>query len=379
MDCAASFNLLHFIDAAWLITIGVLLVVSRLAPRVRDWAERVSRRRFAQAFIVGSLLVLVQDALHLPAQLYGHHRFVVCGGSVQGWGSWLWDWGTSESITLVVNGFAIWILYGALRRAPRRWWFYFWLVAVGIVTFMEWIGPVIINPLFYRFDPLQTKHPELVAQLQNVAAHGGVKIPADRIFTMNASTKWSGANAQVTGFGSSARVAIFDTMIARTATPELLFLFGHELGHYVLHHRLKSVAVTCASLLVFFFWGDHAMRWGLFRWGKQLGVHGMADWASLPLLMLAFSIFTFLDEPVQNSFSRTMEHEADVYGLEIVHGILPDSRQTSAQALRNLESGPPPSPFIRIWLYDHPPIDNRIRFALEYDPWAKGQAPKYVK
>jgi len=379
MDCTASSNWLHFIDAGWLITIGVLLVVWRLAPRFRDWAERVSRRRIAQAYIVGSLLVLFQDALHLPAQLYGHHLFVVCGGSVQGWGSWLRDWATNESITVVVDGFAIWILYGAIRRAPRRWWFRFWLATVPIVTFMEWINPALITPLFYRLDPLQTEHPKLVAQLQKVGAHGGVNIPANRIFKMDASTKWANPNAQVIGFGASARVAIFDTMIARTATPELLFIFGHELGHYVLHHRLKLVALTCISLLLFLFSAYHAVRWALFSSGKRLGIHGMTDWASLPLLMLAFSIFTFLDEPVLNSFNRALEHEADVYGLEIVHGILPDSRQTSAQALRNLGGDPPPSPFIRVWLNDHPPIGDRIRFALEYDPWDKGQAPKYVK
>ena len=109
----------------------------------------------------------------------------------------------------------------------------------------------------------------------------------------------------------------------------------------------------------------------------------MEDWASLPVMMLAVGVFSFASEPVLNSFSRVLEHNADVYGLEVVHGIVPDSPQAAARAFQILGeialSDPNPSPFIEFWLYDHPPVSERVRFAAEYDPWSGGRQPKYVK
>jgi Zn-dependent protease with chaperone function len=77
------------------------------------------------------------------------------------------------------------------------------------------------------------------------------------------------------------------------------------------------------------------------------------------------------------------EHEADVYGLEAIHGLVPDSPRAAAEAFQLLGeanlSDPDPGPFITFWLYDHPPLAERLRFAAQYDPWGKGEAPRFVK
>jgi STE24 endopeptidase len=242
---------------------------------------------------------------------------------------------------------------------------------------------VLIEPLFFRFEPLQVKEPELVAQIREVIARGGLEIPVGRMYVMNASEKMNSLNAYVTGIGASKRVVVWDTTIRKMTTPQILFVFGHEMGHYVLGHMWMLMATVCGTLLVFLFLGYHAMQWALARWGGQWGIRGMDDWASLPVLLLAVSVFGFFAEPVQNSFSRALEHDADIYGLEVIHGLVPNSPEVAAEAFQILGevslSDPSPSPFIRFWLYDHPAVADRVRFAAEYDPWDQGQAPRYVK
>jgi Zn-dependent protease with chaperone function len=222
-----------------------------------------------------------------------------------------------------------------------------------------------------------------VAEISKVVARGGLAIPQDRMYEMKASEKLNSLNAYVAGIGASKRVVVWDTTIQKMTTGETLFVFGHEMGHYVLGHNWILIGTLCAVLLVFLFLGYHVTEWALARWGGAWSIRGMADWASLPVLMLAVSIFSFLSEPVTNSFGRVLEHNADVYGLEVIHGIVPDAPQAAARAFQILgEIGladPNPSPFIEFWLYDHPAVGERVQFAAEYDPWGKGQAPKYVK
>jgi Zn-dependent protease with chaperone function len=151
----------------------------------------------------------------------------------------------------------------------------------------------------------------------------------------------------------------------------------------VLGHNYVVIGVTCLVILIYLFIGYHTMRWALARWGESWAIQGVDDWASVPVLMVLVVVLSFLAEPVMSSVSRTLEHNADIYGLEVIHGIVPDSPQVAAQAFQILGevslSNPNPSPFIKFWLYDHPSVGDRVRFAAEYDPWSHGQALKYVK
>lgn len=376
-------NRMHFIEVAYGLLVLAAVLACRLAPRFRDWAERATRRRIGQAYIFGTLLFLAIDLLGLPPALFDHHLSREYDQSIQSWGSWFWDWTKGELIEFAIGGVMLWILYGVIRRSARRWWFYFWLAAVPIVIFLLFITPVLIQPLFFQFEPLAAKQPALVTEIGKVVARGGLDIPRDRMYEMKASEKLKSLNAYVAGIGASKRVVVWDTTIEKMNTGEILFVFGHEMGHYVLGHVWIGIGVLCLMLLVFLFLGYHAMHWAYRRWRMRWSIRGIDDWASLPILMMAISIFGFLAEPVMNSFSRMQEHNADIYGLEVIHGIVPDSPQAAAQAFQILGevslSDPNPSPFIQFWLYDHPAVGDRVRFAAEYDPWRKGEQPKYVK
>jgi Zn-dependent protease with chaperone function len=383
IEYAAARNRLHFIAAAYGILVLVALLAWGLAPRLRNIAESATRRRILQAYIFAPLLLLSIDALELPVSLYGHHLSLKFEQSIQGWGSWFWDWTKGELLTFALAGIAIWVLYGAMRRSPRRWWFYFWLAAVPMVMFLMFIEPVAVEPLFFKFEPLGVTQPALVSAIGKVTARGGLEIPPGRMFEMKASEKLKSLNAYVTGIGASKRVVVWDNTIQKMDTGQTLFIFGHEMGHYVLGHMWIGVGAALLGILIFLFLAYHAMRWALARYGGRWGIRDVSDWASLPVLLLALAVFGFLAEPVSSSFSRVLEHNADVYGLEVIHGIVPNSSEEAAGAFQILGEvsldDPNPSPFIEFWLYDHPSISERVRFASEYDPWGTGQAPKYVR
>jgi Zn-dependent protease with chaperone function len=382
VEYARARNWLHFAGFGWEVAALAGVLALHVAPRFRAWAERASRRRIAQAYIFGTLLLATIDLANLPLAAYGHRLALAYQQSIEHWGPWLWDWAKAELLVLAVAGPVLWILYGIIRRSPRRWCFYFWLAAVPMVVFLFFVQPVILEPLFFRFEPLAAHHADLAGPIERVTERGGLRIPPERMFVMNASTRWTGPNAYVTGIGASERVVVWDTCFAKLNTDQVLVVFGHEMGHYVLGHLWIGMGSTLAGLLVSLFVAYHAMRWALARWGNAWSIGGMADWASLAVLLLAAAILGFLGEPIENGISRVMEHNADVYGLEVIHGLVPNAAQVAAEDFQ-IEgeawlADPHPSAFIEFWLYDHPPVSERLAFAATYDPWDKGERPRYV-
>lgn len=373
---------LHFISFLWSALILVAIIGMRLAPRFRDRAEAVARRPFWQATVFVPLLLVTQSVLEMPAAAYGHHLSLLYQQSVQGWVSWLRDWAKGLLVGLVIAIPLVWLLYAILRRSPRRWWLWFWLVLLPILVFLIFVAPLVIDPLFFQFERLAPKHGELAQKIEDVTVRAGERIPPERMFAMNASSKYNSINAYVTGLGASKRVVVWDTTIAKATIPQTLFVFGHEMGHYVLGHVPKTIAFLWALLFVLLAVGSRILDRLLGSSGAW-GIRGLSDWASLPVLLLFITVAGELAQPVVAGYGRAQEHQADIFGLEAIHGLVPDSARAAAGAFQVLGetnlSDPDPSPFIRFWLYDHPPLAERLRFAAQYDPWSKGENPRYVR
>ncbi len=377
---------LYFIDTLYGLLILFAILHWRIGARFRAWAEGPEgkgRRRVVQVLIFAPLLLVTLGVLELPVDAYSQSLALRFQQSIQSWGSWMWDWTKGGLISLLVGTFLCWLLYGVIRRSPRRWWFYFWLVSIPLIVFAVFIVPLVIDPLFYKFEPLASTQPALTQQIGQVVERAGMHIPPDHMFEMLASQKLKSLNAYVTGIGASKRVVVWDTTIADMTPPEVLFVFGHEMGHYVLGHIWKGILFSIGVVLVFLYLGFHSLRWAVVKWGAGWGIRSVDDWASLPALLLLFSILSFLGSPIFNGFSRTQEHHADIYGLEVTHGMTPDSQQVAARAFQVLGeidlSDPDPNPFIEFWLFSHPSIKDRMDFALHYDPWGRGQEPRFVK
>ncbi len=354
-----------------------------IAAKYRDLAERVSDIRLVQAVIFTPLLFLTVAILKLPLRIYGHELSLRYEQSVQGWASWAGDWTKGEAIVLVIGSLLVLILFAVVRRSPRRWWFYFWAAALPIALATTFVSPWVIDPLFNSFEPLNAKHPELVRAIERVVQRAGMTIPPEKMFLMKASEKRKTIDAYVTGFGASKRVVVWDTTIEKTTTNETLFVFGHEMGHYVLNHVRNGFFAIAASLLLIFYLSFRGLHWMLDRWGSAWRVRGPEDWASLAAMLLVLSVILFLASPIFAGISRYQEHQADIYGLEVIRGIVPNSAEVAAHAFQVLGqvdlADPNPPAFITFWLYSHPPLADRLVFAHTYDPWSKGESPRYVK
>ena len=242
--------------------------------------------------------MLTNDVLGLPLGIYGQHLELAFDQSVQSWPSWIWDWTKGELIGVSLAILLVFILYAVIRRSPRRWWFYFWLATLPILFTIMFLEPFIMEPLFYHFEPLAAQQPALVEQLEKLVARGGLAIPPDRMFEMKASEKLKSSNAYVTGLGASKRVVVWDTTLNSMTTPEVLFVFGHEMGHYVLGHVRNSLicgilgaaasafrGLSCAALAA-----RSSGRKMAYPRNRRLGI------ASRRLLLIA-AVFTFLAEP----------------------------------------------------------------------------------
>ncbi|HEY3169462.1 MAG TPA: M48 family metallopeptidase [Thermoanaerobaculia bacterium] len=373
---------LHFAGFFWSVLVLVLLLRLRVAVRFRDRAEAFSKRRFLQASVFLPLFLLTQSLLELPPAILRHRVWLLYEQSVQGWGSWLWDRAKELLVATAVGIPIVWLLYAILRRSPRRWWLLFWLALFPILVFLIFLAPVAFDPLFFRFERLGPRHPELADSIERLTASVGVRIPPDRMFEMNASAKYRALNAFVTGLGASKRVVVWDTTIERMTVPETLFVFAHELGHYVLRHIPRTIVFLWALLFVLLAIAAAVLTRILGRDASRgWGIRSLSDWASFPLLLLVLAVGSELALPVVNAYSRGQEHEADVFALEAIHRIVPDSQRVAAQAFQVLGEvsldDPAPSPFIRFWLYSHPPLAERLRFAAEHDPWGRGEPPRF--
>ena len=367
---------------SWAVVLAVLSW--GIGARYRNWAERVSSQSFIQALAFVPLLMITLVLAALPLRMYGHHISVQYGLSVQSWASWFGDWGKGLAITVVLYTPALWLLQVFIRRSLRRWWFYYWaIVAVPVIIILFFITPYVIDPLFNKFEPLEAKNPQLVDAIENVTKRGGLAIPRSRMFEMKASEKVTTLNAYVTGFGSSKRVVVWDTTIQKLTTPETLFVFGHEMGHYVLHHIVYGLIGACIALLVLLYIIYRVSPPILRRFGARWQISALHDWTAMPMILLLAGVLAFIGEPLSNGVSRYVEHQADIYGLEVTHGLNPDSQEAAAHAFQLLGElsldYPQPNRLAVFWYWTHPPIADRVRFAHDYDPWSKGEKPKYVE
>jgi Zn-dependent protease with chaperone function len=371
---------LDFGSSVWSVLVLVALLNFRWAARMGAWAASVTPRPWLQGFCFAPLILLVLSLVHLPLAILGHHISLSYGQSVQRWGSWFVDWSKALMLDLVCGTVVLSVLFGLIRNS-RRWWLWLWVVSVPMQVLVVFVLPLVVDPMFNHFEPLAQSSPALVQQLERVVDKTGVTIPPSRMFLMKASEKYTSSNAYVTGFGSSRRVVVWDNTLKKSPTDEILVVFGHELGHYVLHHIERGLAMG-AVLSLFFLWlGSHLARFLISRYGPRWHIASLENWAATAVLLLVLSILSFVAQPIGNSISRAQEHQADVFGSEVVHGIVTEPQKVGAQSFQRLGEEsleyPTPSPFVVFWTYTHPPIAERMAFAAGYDPWQQGAQPRY--
>jgi STE24 endopeptidase len=373
---------MHFAEEAWGIVSLLLLLSLGVIAWMRNTAVKVSSNRWAQGYVFLLLYLIAGFLLSLPLNVVSQHLSRKYGLSVQHWGSWFGDQAKGFALTWIIGGLLLMLLFWIIRKMPRSWWLVFWGFSIPIILFGIFAAPY-IEPLFNKYEPLQKTNPELVAQLEKVVQKGHMDIPPERMFLMRASEKVTTLNADVEGFGHSKRVVVWDTSIQKFKPDEIVFVFGHESGHYVLGHIVIGILFSFVGVFLSLFLGYHFVQWAIRRFGAAWDIPDQADWAALAVLLLAFSLLGLISEPINNVFSRHDEHAADVYGQEAIHGLVADPQATAKGAFDVLGTtsfaDPNPSPFYEFWTYSHPAIGRRAAFGKAYNPWAPGMEPKYFK
>ncbi len=201
-------------------------------------------------------------------------------------------------------------------------------------------------------------------------------IAGSRVFEVDKSTDTNAVNAYVSGFGNTQRIVLWDTIIAKLTAPQLLFVMGHEMGHYVLGHVWKLIAFFSVLIIATLFAIHRTADWMIQRYRHRFRFDRLSDIASFPLVVLLFNAYFLIVTPVALTFTRHIEHEADRFGLEITR-----DNYSAATAFVRLQSEnlgvPRPALLVKLWRESHPTLGDRIDFCNAYRPWETGQPLVY--
>ncbi len=354
--------------------IPAALLFSGLSARVRDLARRIAGGRWLfTVAIFGAGYVLVQALAFLPFAWYaGFVRQHAYGLSTETAGQWLSDWGKGTAIGALIAAVILWIPYRLLRASPGRWWLWTGLLTAPLTVLAMIVAPVWIAPLFDEYGPMRDR--ALEARIHHLAARAG--IPDSRIFEVRKSDETHRVNAYVTGFGGTKRIVLWDTLVDRLQPDEVVFVMGHEIGHFVLRHTLTVIlGATLLATLSLYVVHRVAGR-AIARFHHRFGFGRLDDVASLPLLALAGGVVMLATTPAMLALSRWQEREADRFGLEITR----DNR-AAAQAFVRLQDEnlavPRTGVLYRLWRGSHPDLADRIDFSNRYRPWSRGSPLRY--
>jgi Zn-dependent protease with chaperone function len=336
------------------LAIAWLFLGTRLSIGIRDWAERTTRFKGLQTALYSLLYILISSVVLLPWSAYeGYFREHQYDMSNQTLGDWLLDQAKGLAIGLVLGTLALVAIYAVLRKAPRTWWLWGALVAIAFAMFSVAIAPVYLEPVFNEFKPLPDS--PLKEQILSMARANG--IPATDVYEFDASKQTKRMSAHVSGLLGTTRISMNDNLMKRGSPEEIKAVLGHEMGHYVLHHVYKGMTFIGIIIVVgfaFLSWSFDKLQ---VRYAARWGLRDIGDVAALPLLLFLLSAYMFVLTPVSNTLTRTMEAEADNYGINV-------SRQADgfAQAAMHLSEyrKMQPGRLEEIIFYDHPSGWNRI-------------------
>src|SRR6202140_5730963 len=289
-----------------------LLLRFRLSMRMRDFAERITRFRPLQTAIYWLQFIIVLTVATFPLAIYeGYIREHKYGLSNQTFGPWLRDQAVMLGVGIVLGAIFMVPLFGLVRRLGKNWWVWGAGATVVFIAFIALIAPVYVAPLFNKYTKLQD--PSIKDPILSMARANG--IPATDVYEFDASRQSNRVSANVSGFAGTLRISLNDNLLKRCTLPEIETTMGHEMGHYVLNHAYKGLVMIGVVIVIGFAFLHGGTNYALGRWGTQWDIRGITDVAVLPLAVIVFSLYLFLSTPVANTISRTMEFEADMYGL----------------------------------------------------------------
>jgi STE24 endopeptidase len=346
----------------WDFVIGLLLAWAllrwQISARMRDFAARLTRFHWAQTALYAIQYFVLTTVITLPWAAYeGYVRERQYGMSNQGLADWLGDQGKELVITLIFGTLAAVAIYAVIRKLPKTWWLWGSAVAIGFLIFQIALSPTYLEPVFNKFYPLAES--PLKQRILSLARANA--IPVDQVYEFDASKQTTKMSAHVSGMAGSAQISLNDNLMNRASSEEVEAVLGHEMGHYVLNHVYKGVLALGVIVVIGFAFMSWAFDRISLKFGERWGFRGIIDVAGLPLLVALFSVYVFALTPVLNSITRSMEAEADAFGLNAARQ--PDGAAQAALHLAEYRKMQPGA-VEEVIFFDHPSGWNRIHRAM---------------
>jgi STE24 endopeptidase len=301
-----------------------------------------------------ALVVVVVVALaRLPLALYRYRHEQQWEFSTQGLGSWVADQAKGLAIALVLVGVPMLGLVGLARAFPDAWPLVAALGAALLVLFVSFLAPVVLEPVFNRFEPLANER--LAAELRALAEQA--RVPVRDVLVADASRRTRKHNAYVSGLGRTRRVVLWDTLLDRGREPEVKLVVAHELAHRRFRHVAWSTAIAMAgaAAAVLVLWA--CLRWDGLR--DVLGISGADDPGVVPFVIFVFTVLELLFAPFGATLSRRFERSADRFSLELTNDSDAYEATHLGLARENLSDIDPPRLYY-LALHGHPTAPERV-------------------
>jgi len=351
---------LLLIDFLYTILVMRLLLRLRSSAKMRNFAGRITRSRFLQPAVYWIQFIIAVALLTFPLTVYeAYYREHKYGLLNQTFGPWVREQLIMLAVNIVLGAIFLTVLFWVVRRVGKNWWAWSAVVAIILQAFVGLIAPVYIFPLFNTYKKLEDAR--VRDPILSMARANG--IPANEVYEFDASRQSNRVSANVSGFASTLRISLNDNLLKRCTLPEIETVMGHEMGHYVLNHTYKGLVMLGVLFVIGFAFLNWGIDFALARWGEQWGIAGITDVAVLPVAIAVIAIYFFLMTPVTNTITRTMEFEADMYGLNA-------AQQPDGEANVDLMLGEyrklDPGPIEEFIFFDHPSGRTRITAAMRW-------------
>jgi STE24 endopeptidase len=350
--------------AALLLGLAVagLLALTPVGARVVEAVARPLGGGWVWQVLLGTLaLTVIGRLVTLPLDAWSERVLRRYGLSTQSWGSWFVDVAKSVAVTAVLAGVVLLAVLALVRMAPRTWWAWAAAVTAAFVVAGSFVYPLVIEPVFNRFTPLPAG--QLRTDLLALAARD--QVPVEDVLVADASRRTTALNAYVSGFGSTRRIVLYDTLVKTASPAEVELIVAHELGHAkrqdvlrgTLIGALGAAAAVCALALL--------LSWTPLL--RRAGAASVGDPRVIPLVLFLVAAGTLVLAPLTTLASRRIEARADVHSLELTRDLptfVASEQRLARTNLADLE----PHPVLYAFFATHPSSPQRIALARE---WAR--------
>lgn len=354
--------ILYFITIPFEWLIILYIITFGFSTRLYRIATSVFTKKWMQIGVYLLLFLLSLAVAMLPLRYIRYMLAKSYGIGKQPLLGWLKDYSVSFGVEFLIFFLIGIVVYWLFTKHEKQAWLYGWFILVPFAFFFMWVQPILIDPLYNEFIPLEDRKLEM--EILSLAHQAGIE--TERVFQVNVSGKTTALNAYVTGIGDSARIVLWDTTLTNLQNDEIIFIMAHEIGHYVMNHIYVGIIGYLLLSLLLLFLLSKIYRWFIQRYGKQINIKGFSDIKGFPVLLLLFSIIMFTLQPAANLVARYQEHQADVYAIELTKDPEAAIRSFQSLTVAGLQEVNPPQ-LVKWFVYTHPTMLERLNFLAKYE------------